>query len=137
MPNARTERVRRIVVADDEHHIRAVVATKLRSAGFEVLEARDGAEALELAFEHQPDLLITDLQMPLMSGLELCLRLKVDQRTSALPVIMLTSRGYILDQGQIDETNIRELMSKPFAAKELLRRTLEVLGGATVQREAA
>ncbi len=121
-------RVRRVVVADDEHHIRAVVAAKFRSAGFEVHEARDGAEALELALAQQPDLLVTDLQMPLMSGLELCLRLKVDQRTAGVPVIMLTARGYILDDAQIAETNIRELMSKPFAAKELLRRALGVLG---------
>ncbi|MFN0010532.1 MAG: PleD family two-component system response regulator [Phycisphaerales bacterium] len=132
-----TERVRRVVVADDEHHIRAVVASKLRSAGLEVLEARDGAEALDLTLAHVPDLLITDLQMPLMSGLELCLRLKADQRTAALPVIMLTARGYILDQAQLDETNVRALMSKPFAAKELLRRSMEVLGLATQMREAA
>lgn len=137
MQDPRSEPIRRIVVADDEHHIRAVVASKLRSAGFEVFEARDGAEALELAFAHRPDLLVTDLQMPLMSGLELCLRLKVDQRTAGVPVVMLTARGYILDQSQLDETNIRELMSKPFAAKELLRRVNDLLGLATAQREAA
>ena len=137
MQDPRSHHIRRIVVADDEHHIRAVVAAKLRGAGFEVFEARDGAEALELALEHRPDLLVTDLQMPLMSGLELCLRLKVDQRTAGVPVVMLTARGYILDQGQIDETNIRELMSKPFAAKELLRRVHEILGTSTARKEAA
>lgn len=119
---------KRLVVADDEHHIRTVVAAKMRSAGFEVVEARDGAEALEACFRTLPDLVVTDLQMPLMSGLELCMRLKLDARTASTPVVMLTARGYILDEGQLSQTNIRELMSKPFGAKELLRRVQAALG---------
>src|SRR5205814_4171632 len=86
-----------ILVADDESHILHVVSLKLRNAGFNVLTARDGAEALEMAQQQHPDLLITDCHMPQLSGLELCQRLKQDARTSDIPAIMLTARGYHLE----------------------------------------
>ena len=71
---ARTHGPARLVVADDETHIRLVVAEKFRAAGHIVFEARDGEEALDLVREHRPDAIITDLQMPYLSGLELCER---------------------------------------------------------------
>ncbi len=64
-----------ILVADDESHILHVVSLKLRNAGFKVLTARDGQEALEMAQQNHPDLLITDYSMPQLSGLELCQQL--------------------------------------------------------------
>ena len=76
---------KKILVADDETHILHVVSLKLRNAGFNVLTARDGQEALELAQSEHPDLIITDYHMPQLSGLELCQRLKQDPRTSASP----------------------------------------------------
>lgn len=119
-----------ILVADDEHHIRSVVATKLRAAGYEVLEAADGQEALELAQATPPDAVVTDLQMPLMSGIELCLALRADPGCTNVPAILLTARGYILDEGQLALTNIRHLMGKPFSAREVLARVQELTGGA-------
>ena len=65
-----------ILVADDESHILHVVSLKLRNAGYRVVTARDGQEALELAQQEHPDLLITDYHMPQLSGLELCQRLQ-------------------------------------------------------------
>ena len=67
---------KKILVADDEAHILHVVSMKLRNAGFEVITAVDGEEALELCTAEKPDLLITDYQMPLMTGLELCTLLR-------------------------------------------------------------
>ena len=69
---------KRILVADDETHILHVVSLKLRNAGYHVLTARDGQEALEMAQSEKPDLIITDYHMPMLSGLELCRRLKQD-----------------------------------------------------------
>src|SRR5579872_6650334 len=86
-----------ILVADDESHIVNVVSLKLRNAGFEVVTAADGQEALELATASPPDLLITDYHMPRLSGIELCRRLKQDARTCSVPAIMLTARGYHLE----------------------------------------
>lgn len=112
-----------IVVADDETHIRLVVAEKLRSAGYTVHEARDGEEALDLVHQHRPDAIITDLQMPYMSGLELCMRLADEARatgTQPPPAVLLTARGHVLEPEQTARTGIRRVMGKPFGVRELL-----------------
>src|SRR5947209_19316641 len=88
---------KKILVADDETHILSVVSLKLRNAGYNVLTARDGQEALDIATLEQPNLLITDYHMPMLSGLELCKRLKQNEATAKIPAIMLTARGYNLD----------------------------------------
>ena len=117
-----------ILLADDEAHITCVVADKLRVAGFAVVTARDGEEAFELASRVRPDLVVTDLQMPRMSGLELATKLRAFEATSATPVIMLTARGYILDQAEVARTNIKCVMSKPFSAKAVVKQVAELLG---------
>lgn len=118
---------RTILVADDESHILHVVSLKLRNAGFRVLTARDGAEALELAQQEKPDLLITDYHMPALSGLELCSRLQQDPRTSSIPAIMLTARGYQLEPQDTEKSGILRMLSKPFSPRELLTTVNEVL----------
>src|SRR5919199_6753438 len=95
-----------ILVADDESHILHVVSLKLRNAGFRVVTAHDGQEALELAIQERPDLLITDYHMPQLSGLELCRRLKQDAATEAMPKIMLTARGYHLEPQDTEQSGI-------------------------------
>src|SRR5437764_2595341 len=121
------EHIKKILVADDESHILAVVSLKLRNAGFEVVTARDGAEALEMAQQEHPDLLITDYHMPQLSGLELCQRLKQDPATSRIPAIMLTARGYHLEPHDTEESGILRMLSKPFSPRELLATVNEVL----------
>lgn len=117
-----------ILIADDEHHIRLVVAQRLREAGFTVVEARDGEEALELALASPPDLVITDFQMPLLSGVEFCMALRARKATAQIPAIMLTARGHAVKPENLSQTNIKELVSKPFSARELLVRVQRVLG---------
>lgn len=126
-----------IIVADDETHIRAVVASKLRANGYEVREACDGEEALQLALERTPDLVVSDLQMPCMSGFDLCMALKLEPGTSHVPAILLTARGYILDEQQLTKTNIRLLMSKPFSAKEVLKNVQDLLAARDDRSQAA
>lgn len=118
-----------ILVADDESHILHVVSLKLRNAGFKVLTARDGQEALEMAQQTRPDLLITDYHMPQLSGLELCHRLKQDQATSHIPAIMLTARGYHLEPQDTEQSGILRMLSKPFSPRHLLSTVNEVLEG--------
>lgn len=120
---------RTILVADDESHILHVVSLKLRNAGFRVLTARDGAEALEMAQQENPDLLITDYHMPELSGLELCQRLKQDEKTSRIPAIMLTARGYHLEPHDTEQSGILRMLSKPFSPRQLLSTVNEVLEG--------
>jgi two-component system alkaline phosphatase synthesis response regulator PhoP len=117
-----------ILVADDETHILNVVSLKLRNAGFRVLTAHDGQEALDVALAERPDLLITDYHMPQLSGLELCRRLKQDATTRSIPKIMLTARGYHLEPQDTEQSGILRLLSKPFSPRHLLATVHEVLG---------
>src|SRR5690349_3294999 len=119
---------KKILVADDESHILNVVSLKLRNAGFTVVTARDGQEALELAQQEKPDLLITDYHMPQLSGIELCHKLKQDAATSMIPAIMLTARGYSLEPGDTERSGILEMLSKPFSPRQLLSTVEKVLG---------
>jgi len=116
-----------VLLADDEPHITLVVSRKLRSAGLDVVTAEDGEEALDLARQRPPALVITDLQMPYMTGIDLARALKEDAATSGVPVIMLTARGYVLNPTQLASTNIRFVMSKPFSAREILEKVFELL----------
>jgi CheY-like chemotaxis protein len=116
-----------ILVADDETHILHVVSLKLRNAGFLVITARDGQEALEMAQSEKPHLIITDYHMPQLSGLELCQRLKQDPATCDIPAIMLTARGYQLDPADTQQSGILRMLSKPFSPRQLLTTVNEVL----------
>ena len=119
-----------ILVADDESHILHVVSLKLKNAGYRVLTARDGQEALELAQQEKPDLLITDYHMPQLSGLELCQKLKQDPATAHIPAIMLTARGYSLEEADTEQSGILRTLSKPFSPRHLLSTVEELLSGA-------
>lgn len=119
---------KKILVADDESHILHVVSLKLRNAGFSVVTACDGQEALDLAQQELPDLLIIDYHMPYLSGLELCRRLKENPATSRIPAILLTARGYDLDVEDTQSHGIVRLLSKPFSPRQLLATVNEFLG---------
>lgn len=118
---------KKILIADDESHILHVVSLKLRNAGFNVVTARDGQEALEMALSEKPDLLITDYHMPLLSGLELCQKMKQDPVTAGIPAIMLTARGYHLEPQDTERSGILRMLSKPFSPRQLLSTVNEVL----------
>ena len=125
---------RKVLVADDEIHIVHVVAIKLRNNGFEVISAANGAEAFELACEEKPDIIVTDFQMPVMTGLQLVEKLRQCKQTKDIPVIMLTARGFAVEDGQKEDLQISELLSKPFSPKELLRSIEDILYQRAVMR---
>jgi len=111
---------KKVLVVDDEIHIVHVVAIKLRNNGYEVITANDGAEALELARLEKPDMVVTDYQMPVMSGLELVKELREDDQTKDIPAILLTARSFAITKDQQKELEISACLSKPFSPKELL-----------------
>lgn len=119
-----------ILLADDEPHITHVVSAKLRAAGYDVEVAHDGERALAMARERVPSLIVTDLQMPYMSGIELARALMEHDATRSVPVLMLTARGYVLGQEGTAVTNIRAVLSKPFSARDVLARVEGLLQGA-------
>src|ERR1700690_3510450 len=118
---------KKILVADDESHILHVFSLKLRNAGFNVVTACDGQEALDLARTESPGLMIIDYQMPHLSGLELCQRLKQHPSTRDIPAIMLTARGYGLEMGSAQTNGIVRMLSKPFSPRQLLATVNDVL----------
>ena len=119
----------RILVVDDELHIVQVLSLKLRNAGYEVFAAGDGEEGYEVACQRRPDLIIADYQMPYMTGLELCQSLAEDAKTKAIPVIILTARGYALDDEDLKIGNIRCVLSKPFSPRGILQQVKDLLDG--------
>jgi CheY-like chemotaxis protein len=118
---------KKVLVVDDEIHIIHVVAIKLRNNGYDVISAENGAEAFELACEEQPDIVVTDFQMPVMTGLELVRELRRNETTKDIPVIMLTARGFAIEDEQKEDLQISEFLSKPFSPKELLRSIEDIL----------
>ena len=118
---------KKALIVDDEIHIIQVLAIKLRSNGFEVVTANNGQEALEAALEHEPDVIITDYQMPVMDGLGLIENLRKQEQTAQIPVIMLTARDFAIESGAIEQLKISACLSKPFSPRELLEKVREVI----------
>ena len=118
---------KKVLVVDDEVHIIHVVAIKLRNNGFEVITAENGADAFSLACSEKPDIIVTDFQMPVMTGLELVEKLRQNEATQSTPVIMLTARGFAVEDKQREDLQISEFLSKPFSPKELLRSIEDIL----------
>lgn len=117
---------KRILVADDEAHILHVVSMKLRNAGYEVFTAVDGEEAVELAAAELPDLIITDYQMPIMTGLEALKELRRNEQTRGVPAIMLTARGFDIEPAEMAEAGIAAVLAKPFSPREVLEKVAEL-----------
>lgn len=118
---------KKVLVVDDEIHIVHVVAIKLRNNDYEVITAENGAEAFKLACEVNPDIVVTDFQMPVMTGLELVEKLRQTEKTKNTPVIMLTARNFAIEDEQKEKLQISECLSKPFSPKELLRSIEDIL----------
>ncbi len=118
---------RKILVADNEIHIVQVVAIKFRNNGFEVITSDNAREAFELACRQKPDVIVTDLQMPGSSSLELIKNLRTHPATADIPVVLLTARDFTVEDEQISDLKISVCLPKPFSPRELLQTVNEVL----------
>ena len=117
-----------VLAADDDEDILALVTFRLERSGYVVLQARDGEEALELARERTPDLAVLDVMMPKIDGLELTRRLRAEERTSRMPIILLTARAQDTDVQQGFEAGADDYIRKPFSPRELKARVEAMLG---------
>jgi two-component system KDP operon response regulator KdpE len=108
-----------ILVVDDEPQITRVLRTSLNAQGYEIRAANDGETALEIAKDFVPDLVITDLAMPRMNGIELCRRLR---QTSQVPIIVLSVRGEERSKVEALDSGADDYITKPFSTGELLAR---------------
>ena len=107
----------KILIVDDEAHILQVLSLKLRNCGYDIATAIDGEDALYQVTSDPPDLIISDVQMPYMNGLEFAKALSSDSSTSHIPVVILTARGHTLEASDTDIPNIRKVLSKPFSPR--------------------
>ena len=126
-----------LLVVEDERRVRASIARGLREESFLVLEASDGAVALETLAQGGIDLALLDWMLPGISGIELCRRLRQREETQRLPVIMLTARGEEADRVRGLETGADDYVVKPFSVSELVARVGAVLRRANPARTAS
>jgi len=118
----------KILVVDDEMHIIRIVKYKLESAGFTVLTALNGEEALKVAREQKPALIFLDIMMPGINGYEVCSQLKNDPATRDIIIIMLSAKGQEADKIRGLEVGVDEYITKPFSPQDLLDRARDLLG---------
>ena len=120
-----TSRKTRILIVEDEPAMVAGLRDNFEYEGYEVISAADGAEGLERALADNPDLVVLDVMMPRMSGLDVCKQLKT--RRPSLPIIMLTARGQEIDKVVGLELGADDYVTKPFSIRELMARVKAVL----------
>ena len=117
-----------VLVADDEEDIRALVAFRLRRAGYDVITAADGAEALTLATTRLPDLIVLDMMMPKKSGFLVLEKLR-SRPGGMIPTIMITGNEGSRHRAYAEMLGVREYIRKPFAMEKLVRAVDDVLAG--------
>ena len=117
----------KILVVDDEIDILTLLEYNLKKAGFKVISANDGPEAIESAKREKPNLIILDIMLPSMEGTEVCKALKKDDTTSHIPVIMLNAKGEEIDRIVGLELGADDYITKPFSPRELILRVKAVL----------
>ena len=117
-----------VLVADDNGVVRDLVVFRLERSGYRVVAASDGQEALRIAREEVPDLAILDVMMPNLTGVEVTQRLRADDATSQIPVILLTARVQEVDIARGFDAGADDYIRKPFNPQELRARVQAILG---------
>lgn len=124
-----------ILVIDDEKDLIELVRYNLERERFDVICTDNGQSGLDIATRHRPDLIVLDLMMPGMDGLETCRKLRADSRTARIPVIMLTARATEADRIVGLELGADDYVIKPFSPRELVARVKAVLRRTALQQE--
>ena len=118
----------KILIADDEPNIVVSLEYLMKRAGYQVLVARDGQQALDLLRSERPALVLLDLMMPVKNGIEVCQELRADEGLSGTKVLMLTAKGRDTDVQKGLGVGADAYMTKPFSTKELAAKVAEMLG---------
>ena len=127
----------RILIAEDEPHLREVLGLQLTAAGFEVIEACDGRAAIDAAHRSTPDLILLDVMMPFMDGYEVCRRLRDSFQTRHIPIIMLTAKTEVEDRIEGLKGGANDYITKPWETRELMQRVRNALEWSRQQRAAS
>ncbi len=118
---------KKVLIVDDEPHIVELVRVCLEDTDYEIVEAYDGQEALDVAQREKPDLILLDIMLPKMDGYEVCRKLKSSDDTKDIPVVMLTAKGQEVDKVKGFQAGADSYMTKPFSPLRLLTELEEKL----------
>jgi two-component system, OmpR family, phosphate regulon response regulator PhoB len=120
--------LKKLLIVDDEDGVRALVRMTLDSGDYQIIEASEGLEALDLAREYHPDLVLLDVMLPDLSGMDVCRKIKDDPDLAATTVVMLTARAQTSDVGDAEEAGADGYFTKPFSPIALTRKVESILG---------
>jgi DNA-binding response OmpR family regulator len=118
---------RRVLLADDDPGLRRLIGTTLGTDDFDLLQAVDGEEALRIAQQQHPELVLLDVNMPKLDGFEVCRKLKNDPQTAAIKVVMLTARATDVDRARGRDAGADDYFIKPFSPVQLLNKVYALL----------
>lgn len=118
----------KVLIAEDEKDIRRLVVFTLERAGYEVLEAPDGREALRLATENQPNLILLDIMMPFLNGYEVCRKLRQITELKDTPIVLLSAKAQNYEIGEGLQAGATDYLIKPFIPRELAAKVKQILG---------
>jgi two-component system, OmpR family, response regulator MtrA len=124
----------KILVADDDVDVRTLVVLKLESSGHSVVSVENGSEAVRSCRDLQPDLVVLDLMMPGMNGLEACAEIRADPTVARTPIILLTARAQAADVDAGMAVGVDEYVTKPFSPRELASRVDSLLARGAADR---
>lgn len=111
---------KKVLIVDDEIHVIKILQFKLKNEGFEVLQALNGPDAIELAKAQAPDVILLDIMMPGMNGYEVYEALKEDDRTSEIPIVMVSAKTREADKSKAEDLGIEEYVYKPFSLQNIV-----------------
>ena len=117
----------KILVVEDQEDNRQILRDLLGSADYEIVEAENGQEALTAVVAHKPDLILMDIQLPIMDGYEATRRIKADPATKSIPIIVVTSYALSGDEGKAREAGCDAYVTKPYSPRQLLAKIREYL----------
>ena len=120
---------KKILLVDDEPHIITMLENRMKHAGYEVITACDGQEAITKAQKEKPDLIILDLMLPKLDGYKVCRMLKFDEKYKHIPIIMLSARAQEVDKKMGETVGADGYVTKPFEPQVLLGKVKDLLSG--------
>ena len=118
---------KRILIIEDQEDNRTILRDLLTAAGYELIEAVDGEEGVKLAQQEKPDLILMDIQLPVIDGYEATRRIKADPSTQSIPVIAVTSYALAGDELKTREAGCDGYIAKPYSPRHLLEKVREIL----------
>ena len=119
---------KKILVVEDTEDNRQILRDLLGMAGYDMVEAHDGAEGVAMAAEHRPDLILMDIQMPVMDGYEATRQIKANPELKALPIVAVTSYALSGDEQKTRDAGCDAYIAKPYSPRQMLAKVREILG---------